>query len=122
MLSKVGDVHGCATRAARSGLFLSTRDQQSVGYRVPVEWAALTEAQRGSGSLSAFKGGSRGGFLASYGSSVCQEAGCEKCHSPMLHSCMVPGICNLASINVRGILSRAHDSLLLMQRVHIPYC
>ena len=60
MLSRVEDVRGYATRAARSGLFLSTRDQQSVGYRVPGEWASLTEAQRGSLSLSAFKGG-RGG-------------------------------------------------------------
>ena len=79
MLSRVEDVHGYATRAARSGLFFSTRDQQLVGYRVPGEWAALTEAQRGSVSLSAFKGGSRRGFLASYGAFVCREVGCDVC-------------------------------------------
>ena len=79
MLSRVGDVHGYATRAARSGLFFSTGDQQSVGYRVPWEWAALTEAQRGCVSLSAFKGGSRRGFLASYGLFVCRKVGCDVC-------------------------------------------
>ena len=79
MLSRVEDVHGYATRAARSGLFFSTRDQRSVGYRVPSEWAALTEAQRGSVSLSAFKEGSRRGFLASYGSFACRDRGCGVC-------------------------------------------
>ena len=79
MLSRVEDVHGYSTRAARSGLYLSTRDQQSVGYRVPVEWAALTEAQRGAVSLSAFKGGSRRGFLVSYGLYVCVDEGCTVC-------------------------------------------
>ena len=50
-----------------------------MGYRVPVEWAALTEAQRGAASLSAFKGGSRRGFLASYGLFVCVDGGCTVC-------------------------------------------
>ena len=79
MLRRVGDVHGYATRRAGSGLFLSTRDQRSVGYRVPVEWAALSEGQRGMGSLAAFKGGSRRGFLASYGRFVCVDRGCGVC-------------------------------------------
>ena len=61
MLGRVGDVHGHATRSASRGMFLSTRDHRSVGYRVPKEWAALTEEQRGVGSLVAFKRGSRGG-------------------------------------------------------------
>ena len=78
MLRRVGDVHGHATRRAGSGLFLS-RDQRSVGYRVPVEWAALSEGQRGMGSLAAFKRGSRRGFLASYGSFVCVDRGCGVC-------------------------------------------
>ena len=79
MLSRVGDVHGYATRAARSGLFFSTGECRSVGYRVPKEWASLTEVQRGVGSLAAFKRGSRGGFLAEYGVFVCQEVGCVVC-------------------------------------------
>ena len=61
MLGRAGDVHSHATRSARSGLFLSTRDHRSVGYRVPKEWATLTEGQRGCGSLAAFKRRSRAG-------------------------------------------------------------
>ena len=53
-----------ATRSARSGLYVSSRDHRAVGYRVPKEWAALSESQRGVGSLAAFKRGSRVGFLA----------------------------------------------------------
>ena len=48
-----------------------------VGYRVPKEWATLTDAQKGVGSLAAFKRGSRGGFLAEYGAFAC--AGCWVC-------------------------------------------
>ena len=76
MLARVGDVHTHATRAARSGLFFSTSDQRSVGYRVPSEWASLTGAQRGAVSLAAFKRGSRGFFLSSYGAYVCRDGGC----------------------------------------------
>ena len=79
MLGRAQDVHGYATRSARSGLHLSTGDHRSVGYRVPKEWATLTEGQRGLGSLAAFKRGSRAGFLAGYGSFVCRVAGCGVC-------------------------------------------
>ena len=79
MLRRVEDVHGYATRAARLGLFFSTGDQRSVGYRVLAEWAALSEAQRGVGSLAAFKRGSRRGFLESYGRIVCCDRKCEVC-------------------------------------------
>ena len=44
---------------------MSTRDHRvhrSVGYRLPKEWAALTEAQRG-----VFRRGSRAGFLSGRG-------------------------------------------------------
>ena len=50
------------------------RDHRSVGYRVPKEWAALTEAQRGTGSLAA-------GFLAGYGAFICGLAGCPACEA-----------------------------------------
>ena len=79
MLVRAGDVHGHATRAARSGLFVSSRDHKRVGYRVPVEWGTLTEGQRATGSLAAFKRGSRGGFLAGYGSFVCHDAKSKVC-------------------------------------------
>ena len=76
MLQRVGDVHGHATRAARAGLHVATGDHASVGYRVPKEWAGLTEEQRGVGSLAAFKRRSRAGFLWEYGLSVCEVTGC----------------------------------------------
>ena len=79
MLGRVGDVHGHATRLARRGVYLSTRDHRSVGYRVPKEWATLTEGQRGVGSLGTFKRVSRGGFLAGYGAFRCRVAGCGVC-------------------------------------------
>ena len=66
MLGRVGDVHRHATRSAVSGLFLSTRDHRSVGYRIPKEWATVSGVQRAVGSLGAFKRGSRAGFLAGY--------------------------------------------------------
>ena len=72
-------MHGYGTRAARAGLYLSTRDHRAVGYRVPKEWATLSEDQRGLGSLAAFKRGSRAGFLGLYGSFRCQVAGCRVC-------------------------------------------
>ena len=91
MLGRVGGVHGHATRSAMSGLFLSTRDHRSVGYRVPKEWAALTEAQRSVGSLSAFKNGSRGGFLGAYRAFECRERGFWVCGWAGLHPRSVDG-------------------------------
>ena len=79
MLGRTGDVHGHATRSARVGMFLATRDHRSVGYRVPKEWAALPEALRGVGSVAAFKRRSRGGFLGGYGAFVCGVRGCGVC-------------------------------------------
>ena len=78
MLGRTGDVHGYATRSARAGIFVSTRDHRSVGYRVPKEWAALPEVQRG-GGLAAFKRRSRGSFLGGYGAFVCDVPGCGVC-------------------------------------------
>ena len=79
MLGRTGDVHGYATRSARAGMFLATRDHRSVGYRVPKEWSALPEALRAVGSVAAFKRRSRGGFLAGYGAFVCDVRGCGVC-------------------------------------------
>ena len=79
MLGRAADVHGHATRSAGAGLFLSSRDHRSVGYRVPKEWATLTEAQRAGGSLGSFKKGSREGFLGAYRAFVCGVGGCRAC-------------------------------------------
>ena len=77
MLGRIDGVHGHRTRAAGTGLCLSSRDHRSVGYRVPKEWATLTEGQRRVGSLAAFKRGSEGGFMAEYAAFSCQ--GCVVC-------------------------------------------
>ena len=77
MLGRVGDVHGYGTRSSAGGLFLSTRDHRSVGYRVPKEWATMTGGQRGAVSLAGFKRGSKGGFLAGYAGVGCR--GCYVC-------------------------------------------
>ena len=37
-----------------------------MSYRIPKEWATLSEGQRGVGSLAAFKRVSKGGFVAEY--------------------------------------------------------
>ena len=61
------------------GLAVTARDHRMVGYRIPREWAKLTEAQRGVGSLAAFKRQSRAGFLAGYGLFACADVGCWVC-------------------------------------------
>ena len=68
MLDRVGDIHQYATRSARTGIALTARDHRVVGYRVPREWAKLTEGQR--------RLGSRVGFLAGCGSFVSCVKGC----------------------------------------------
>ena len=79
MLTKTADLHGYATRSAQSGLAVMARDHRMVGYRVPKEWAALTEPLRRMGSLAAFKRRSREGFLAEYRAFVCSDGGCWVC-------------------------------------------
>ena len=46
---------------------------------MPKEWAAVPEAQRGLGSVAAFKRASRAGFLAIYGAFSCGVDGCRAC-------------------------------------------
>ena len=79
MLRRVEDVHGYGTRSARAGIHLSTRDHRSVGYRIPKEWATVTEVQRQLGSVAAFKRSSRAGLLAGYGGFECRVGGCRVC-------------------------------------------
>ena len=79
MLGRTSDVHRYGTRSARAGIYLSTRDHRSVGYRVPKEWGTLTDGQRGVASLAGFKRASRRGFLEGYGADVCTDRGCFVC-------------------------------------------
>ena len=44
MLTRAADLHGYATRSARRGMAVTARDHRVLGYRVPKEWATLTEA------------------------------------------------------------------------------
>ena len=82
MLQRVGDVHGHATRSARRGIHVGTRDHRSVGYRVPREWAGLLVEDREVGSLAALRRRSRAGFLAEYEEFVCREVSCGVCGGP----------------------------------------
>ena len=79
MLRRVDAVHSYGTRRAGAGLFVSTRDHRSVGYRVPGEWGSLPGDLRGLGSLAAFKRASRAGFVRGYGGFVCGVRGCYVC-------------------------------------------
>ena len=79
MLRRAADIHGYATRSARSGLALTSRDHRLVGYRVPREWASVGKTLRGVGSIGAFKRGSRAGFLSEYAAFRCGVAECFVC-------------------------------------------
>ena len=71
MLARTDSVHQYGTRSAWTGMALTARDHCVVGYRIPREWATLTEGQREVGLLAAFKRGLRAGFQGVYGAFVC---------------------------------------------------
>ena len=63
-------------------IHVGLRDHRTVGCRVFVEWAGVTEEVRGMGSLAAFKRRSKAGFLKVYGGFVCVLLGCRVCRLP----------------------------------------
>ena len=79
MLGRVETAHEHNTRAARAGLYLSAREHRSVGYRVPKEWASISEAVKGSVSCAGFKRQSKRELLRGYEAFICQERGCRVC-------------------------------------------
>jgi hypothetical protein len=79
MIAQVGESHSYGTLAVRSGLVVSTGDRRLVGYRIPMEWATLTEEQRVIVSIAGFKWSSKGDFLVQYGPFQCGVAGCWVC-------------------------------------------
>ena len=79
MLERIERVHSYGTRSAGAGLYISTRDHRSVGYRVPSEWVVLPLELRGMGSLAAFKRASRAGFIRDYRLTVCGVPDCFVC-------------------------------------------
>ena len=78
-LCSITTVHRYGTRSARGGLHLASRYHGSVGYRVPGEWASLTDEQRGMESLAGFKRASWDGFLAGYKAFDCVARDCYVC-------------------------------------------
>jgi hypothetical protein len=78
MLARVGESHSYGTRAARSGLVVTTGDHRMVGYRVH-RMGDLTEEQRAIMSVTGFKRSSRGDFLVQYEVFQCGVAGCWVC-------------------------------------------
>ena len=78
-MGRVRDRHGHGTRSARDGIFVSTRDHRSVGYRVPKEWGLLPVGLRRVGSLATFKRRSRAGFLGGYAGFRCGVRSCYVC-------------------------------------------
>ena len=79
MLGRVETAHEHNTRAARAGLYISAREHRSVGYRVPKEWATLSEVVRGIGSSTGFKKRSKRELLSRYEAFTCRERGCQVC-------------------------------------------
>jgi hypothetical protein len=79
ILARVGESHSYGTRAAHSGLVMSTGDHRMVGYRVPTEWGTLTEEQRVIVSVAGFKRSSKSDFLVQYEIFQCGVTGCWVC-------------------------------------------
>ena len=71
MLSNVSSVHRYAMRSAKAGLFISTQDHRSIGYRIPSEWQSLAGDLQGMSSLTGFKKKSKASFIAQYKSFKC---------------------------------------------------
>ena len=80
MLGRTEDVHSHNTRAARAGLYISTRDHRAVGYRIPKEWDTLSHELRTTKSLTTLKRKSKEGFLTEYRGFTCGVAGCFVCN------------------------------------------
>ena len=79
MLDRASSVHDHATRSARLGLYKSTRDHGSIGFRIPQEWGTLAKDLREAKSLTALKNGSKRESLSGYAAFECRLADCGVC-------------------------------------------
>ena len=79
MFQRTTERHGHATRSAGSGIAIGTRDQGSIKYRLPKEWAVIPEDLRKCGSVTAFKNGSKRQLVEQYSMFECIEVGCIVC-------------------------------------------
>ena len=79
MLQRVSDTHRYGTRATGSNLAIGGRDQGSICYRVPKEWATITEAAKQLKSIAAFKRNSKTMFITEYKKFQCNITECGVC-------------------------------------------
>ena len=79
MLSRVSDMHTHNTRSSKSGLYMSSQDHRSIGYRIPKEWQSLPEELKQMNSLGGFKNKSKGLFIANYKNFRCSDHNCFVC-------------------------------------------
>ena len=68
MFHRVSDVHSHSTRASESEVSITVRDQGSISYKLPKEWATIPEALKQVKSLAAFKTNSKKVFWRNMGS------------------------------------------------------
>jgi hypothetical protein len=63
MLARVGESHSYGTKAACSGLVVSTGDHRMVGYMIPMEWGTLKKEHKAIMLVAGFERSSKGEFL-----------------------------------------------------------
>ena len=79
MFHRVRDVHSYNTRASESEVSVSVRDQGSISFKLPKEWATIPENLKQTKSLAAFKRNSKKDLRADYGKFQCLVQGCGVC-------------------------------------------
>ena len=71
--------HTHNTRAAKTGLSISSQDHRAVGFRVPKEWLSLSENLRAMTSLGGFKKKSKDEIIKKYKLFNCDKLNCRAC-------------------------------------------
>ena len=79
MFHRTTERHSHATRSAGSGIAIETRDQGSIRYRLPKEWAVISEELKTCKSFTAFKRWSKRQLVEQYSTFECREAECVVC-------------------------------------------
>jgi hypothetical protein len=92
-LRRVDGSHDYGTRSARSGLVVGSGNHRLVAYKVPAEWHALIEEQRGIRSVRASSGVPRGTFWCSMS---CFSVGCWDV------GCVGSAVRGMGTLRVRG--------------------
>ena len=79
IFNKTSDVHSYSTRSAEKGIYFSSKDHRSIGYRVPKEWESIVKGTKEARSLNSFKRLSKDEFIKSYGLFNCSVGNCFVC-------------------------------------------